>query len=621
MKRRRVLASLLAAASFDAPAADLADLSLEELGNVIVTSVTGREERLSRAAASIFVISAEDIRRSGVRTLPEALRLAPNLQVARIDAAQYAISARGFNNAISNKLLVLIDGRMVYSPLFSGVFWDMQQAMLENVERIEVISGPGATLWGANAVNGVINVITRAAGDTQGLLAAVGAGNRDQRAAVRYGGRLGEAGSYRVYAKTHPLENTRTAAGVSLADGWHRRQAGFRADWNGQPGNFTVQGDAYEGDSEVRPVGGAVKTSGMNVLGRWSRQLANGGDVRVQAYYDRTEREDNLLLQEKADIVDVEVQHAIPLGSHHIRWGAGYRHASSEVASGTIFRFIPADQNLNWANVFVQDEIRLTPEIDVTLGVKLEHNDYTGVEILPSARIGWMFAPNRLLWGALSRAVRAPARLDREIFAPPAAPFIINGGPDFESEVARVAEIGYRAQPSAKLSYSITVFHHDYDRLRSVEVVPGGFVIGNGIEGTANGYEAWGTFHPLPTWRVSAGYTTLHKDLRLKPGSTDPVGASNLGNDPRYQWMLRSAFDLAPRHALDIMIRRVGGLPTPNVPSYTALDVRYGWEVHPTVELSVVGQNLLDSSHPEFGTAATRSEFRRSVFLNVLVRK
>jgi iron complex outermembrane receptor protein len=601
--------------------ADLADLSLEQLGNIEITSVSRRTERLSEAPASIFVITGEDIRRAGVTSLPEALRLAPILQVARTSASQYAISARGFNNSIGNKLLVLIDGRTVYTPLFSGVFWDAQDVMLEDVERIEVISGPGATLWGANAVNGVINVITRPAQSTQGLLVAGGAGNIERGASVRHGGTFGADGHYRLYGKYFDRDNTERANGTAVRDGWDKGQVGFRADWGGANRTITLQGDAYRGELE-QAAPGKTKIGGLNLLGRWNQKLADGSDLRVQTYYDRIEREIPGSFREELDIVDVEFQHAVrPLGAHRVLWGAGYRYARDHVQNSAALAFLPADRDLNWWNLFVQDEIALRSGLQLTLGAKLESNDYTGVEVLPSARLAWQPAADRLIWGAVSRAVRAPSRLDREFFIPGTAPFLLKGGPNFQSEISNVIEIGYRAQASSAVSYSVTAFHHRHDRLRSVEPAPGGgFVLDNKIEGKTSGLEAWGSYRVTSAWRLSGGLVLLDQDLRLKPGSANTGGESALGNDPTHQWMLRSTLDITARHEFDLAVRRIGALPNPGVPAYTAVDARLGWRPRNDVELSLTLQNLFDPMHPEFGSAATRSEIERSVFLKLLWR-
>ncbi|MDB5812521.1 MAG: hypothetical protein JWN94_4643, partial [Betaproteobacteria bacterium] len=438
---------LVPAHAADAKIKDLFDLSLEQLSNVEVTSVSGRSERLQDAAASIFVISADDIRRSGATTVPDALRIAPNLQVARVSASSYAISARGANNGIGNKLLVLIDGRTVYSPLFSGVIWDAQDVMLEDVDRIEVISGAGATLWGANAVNGVINVITRAAIDTQGALAVAGAGNVQAGAAARYGGTFGEDGHYRVYGKGFNQANTERSNGTAVKDRFDRSQAGFRADWGHTNSNFTVQGDAYNGRSESGPLGEPT-LSGANLLGRWNRQLANDSSLRVQAYFDHAERNDPLIYRDKTDTFDIQFQHGFTLaGTHQILWGGGYRNAHDSTETRFVPQnilpqtFSPTSRNLNWKNMFVQDEIALGRRVDLTLGAKVETNIYTGAEFLPSARLAWKIADNHTLWTSASRAVRAPARLDRDfrVFLNlPGLPLIpvIKGGPDFQSEIS-----------------------------------------------------------------------------------------------------------------------------------------------------------------------------------------
>jgi len=606
-----------------AATADLKKLSLEELLDLEVTSVSKHPERLADAPSSIFVITSEAIRRSGVTSLPEALRLAPNLQVARIDASQYAISARGFNNAVGNKLLVLIDGRTVYTPIFSGVFWDQQDVMLEDIERIEVISGPGATLWGANAVNGVINVISRRAEDTQGALASGHGGNQEAGAALRYGGSLGENSHFRIYAKGSQLQSTETASGADVADGFDWGQAGFRADWQAGRDGFTLQGDAYSGRAEDRgtpnfgPVG-RIDSSGMNLLARWNRQL-HDSDLSVQAYADHTERTDLNTFSPEADVFDIELQHSLQYGKSHLVWGGGYRHGRDDVEPGKFLGlipsgFIPSSQDLSWWNVFSQADVSLTDSLTLTAGIKFEHNDYTGLEHLPSVRLAWKASPNLLAWGAVSRAVRAPSRIDRELFLPTTPPFLFAGGPNFVSEVADVYEAGLRVQASSRVTYSATVFWHEWENLRSgtSPVV----VIENKIHGSAYGFEAWGTWEALSAWRLSAGLLTLRKHLELERGSTDPGGVTNpnLSNDPKYQWMLQSSTDLAQNHQLDATVRRVGKLPHPVVPAYTAVDLRYGWRMRPELELSVILRNAFDEEHAEFNPAATRSEIAREIY-------
>jgi iron complex outermembrane receptor protein len=602
--------------------ADLADLSLEDLANLEVTSVSRRPEPVSDAAASIFVITNGDIRRSGARTLPEALRLAPNLQVARVSAGTYAISARGFNNSLGNKLLVLIDGRTVYTPLFSGVFWDMQDVVLEEVERIEVISGPGATLWGTNAVNGVINVITRAAKDTQGVLLAGGGGDRHLGATARLGGELGAGGHYRVYGKAFELENTSRENGTPVPDGRRHGQVGFRADWDLAASQFTLQGDAYSGETEDRPIAGPIEVAGMNLLTRWSRRLASGSSVRLRAYFDRSEREDRVGFQGDVETFDIDFQHQVVLDRHHVLWGAGYRHASDDVPDSIPFplviAFVPPSRDLSWENVFLQDDIELSRSVQLTAGIRLERNDYTGWESLPGVRLAWKPEESRLLWAAASRAVRAPARLDRD-FTLTLPPFpVIRGGPNFVSEIVNVVELGWRAQPTSALSYSITAFHHDYDDLRSGQPPPA--FIENRISGPVKGVEAWASLEPASGWRLMGGLSILDKDLEVEPGSTDPTGPSALGNDPDHQWILRSSLDLPRRHEIDLMVRHVDSLPEPAVPAYTAVDARWGWRPARGVELSLTVYNLLDREHPEFNAAPGRSEYGRGAFLELVWR-
>jgi iron complex outermembrane receptor protein len=608
---------------------ELADLSLEELSNLEITSVSGHAEPLSKAAASIFVITADDIRRSGVTTLPEAFRLAPNLNVARVNTGQYAISARGFNNAIGNKLLVVIDGRTVYTPLYSGVNWDSQLVMLEDIDRIEVISGPGATLWGANAVNGVINVISRTAQATQGALVAAGGGNQETAGGVRYGGQLGENGSYRVYGIGSDRNNTKLANGNSVADGWRNGQVGFRADWTGTDYGATVQGDAYQGRTDPTPLG-RFDISGANLLARWTRQLANGSNFQVQTYYDHTQRDDPLTFRDTIDQFDIEFQHAFTWQSaHKILWGGGYRYALDDTQ--THFNalnplpqvFIPARRSLEWSNLFAQDEVSLTPGVDLTLGVKAEGNVYTGVEFLPSARLAWTPGPDQLVWGEISRAVRAPARLDHDFYLYlqlPKTPLIpvIKGGPDFQSELAYVAEMGYRAQPTRALSYSVTGFYTFYDKLRSGQPPPA--FVQNMMQGSTYGIEAWGSFQATRAWRLSAGMIAMHENLRIEADSLDPTGPRALGNDPKFQATLHSALNFASNFEFDVYLRYVGALPNPAVPAYSAVDARLGWRPRPDLELSVTAQNLFDPQHIEFGAPTTASEIARSVFFKVVWR-
>jgi iron complex outermembrane receptor protein len=613
-----------------------ADMSLEELGSIRITSVSKKPERLADAAGSVFVITAEDIRRSGATSLPEALRLAPNLHVARSSGSGYAISARGSNGSttsVPNKLLVMIDGRSVYTPLFSGVFWDIQDVMLEDVERIEVISGPGGTLWGINAVNGVINVITRSTESTHGGLLAAHAGDRLAGATFRYGGRAGTGGNYRVYGKYSEHDHLSTDDGSAADDAWHKAQVGFRADWERPNEQFMVQGNAYGariGQPEPGSISvggtdlelGTIEASGINLTARWEHRLDNGSSFSLQAYYDRTERIIPPTLDETLDIVDLQFQHSpLPTGRHALTWGADYRYGRDRVKNtSSVFAFLPGDVDQDWSSLFAQDEMTLRDDLRLTLGARLEHNPYSGTEILPNARLAWKLAPQHLLWTAVSRAVRGPSRLDADAYIPRDAPFLLEGGPDVRSEVATVAELGYRGQPAPELSWSATAFHTDYDDLRSVEITPSGtsVVFANGMEGETSGVEMWGSYQALPGWRLSAGYTAMKDRLRLKPGSNDITGPTAVGKNPAHTWQLRSALTIAANRELDIAVRHVAALSSPDVPAYTAVDARFGWRLKPNLELSLAGVNLLDADHGEYGPIETRGRIPRSVFLQLL---
>jgi iron complex outermembrane receptor protein len=680
-RRSIAMAALVLAAPAMALATDvqdIADFSLEELANIKVTSVSKRPESLSDAASSIFVITGNDIRRSGATSLPEALGLAPNLQVARVDARNYAVTARGFNNPFENKLLVLIDGRTVYSPLFSGVFWDAQDVVLEDVERIEVISGPGATLWGANAVNGVINIITKSAADTRGTLVSVGASKDEKTGAVRYGGTLANGGHYRVYGKYAANDDTQSAAGAAILTGWHRQQAGFRTDWGDTSQSFVLQGDGYDGRLHQQGTRD-IRIGGANLLGRLNRTLGGGSSLTLQAYWDHTERDQPLAFKERLDTLDLQLQHAVRFaGAHSVVWGGGYRLAHDRVENGAAFGFLPGTLNLHWANLFAQDEIALRDNLRLTAGLKLEENNYTGLELLPTLRLAWKTQANALAWSSVSRSVRSPSRIDRDFYSPtvprivngvpqfaiaggpdfasevanvfelgyraqptpalsysatafysPTVPRIVNGvpqfaiagGPDFASEVANVFELGYRAQPTPALSYSATAFYSRYDKLRTLEPNRNGpgSVFENLAEGRTRGIETWASWQASAYWRLSAGGVVQRVDTQPNPASKDLSAATGLAtSDPSHYWLLRSSLDVGAGKELDVTVRQVGALSRPAVPAYTAVDLRFGWRINPGLELSLVGQNLFDPQHAEFGAAPGRSEYRRAVFAKLV---
>jgi iron complex outermembrane recepter protein len=596
-------------------------LSLDELLDEQVVTVAKSPEPMSRAMAAVQVITSEDIRRSAAATLPEALRLASNLQVARAGSSSWAISARGFNNTLANKLLVMIDGRAVYTPLFAGVFWDAQHVMLEDIERIEVVSGPGGTLWGANAVNGVINVITKSAKDTQGTYLSGAAGSFMQDfGAVRYGGGNGSNLFFRVYAQRYDYFSSRLSDGSGASDAWDMTQGGFRFDWDPSPSDtLTLQGDLYVGN-----VGGAdVDTSldGQNLLGRWTRAFSSESELQVQMYLDRTWRE---AASYKEDLItyDLDIQHRLQLSeSQRLIWGGGYRVMRDRIHNtGAGLAFLPPDRNLQLVSAFIQDDITLVPDRwRISLGAKFEHNDYSGFEFQPSARVAWTPHRNHTLWSAVSRAVRSPSRVDTELFipAPPVAPGTPNlaGGPGFVSEDLLSLELGYRVRPFRPLWMSVTAYYNFYDDLRSLdEITTNNFILANHFKGEIRGVEVSAEYTPAAWWRIRAGYNFLHKSLWAH-GGNDPTAGVREGNDPEHQFTFHSIVDLPAHFELDVTGRYVDSLPSPRVPEYVTLDARLAWRYH-DLEISLVGQNLVEPRHREFGTR----EIPRSIYGMITLR-
>jgi len=609
---------MAAVADAERTPAGLSRLSIEELAEIEVSSVSKRPERLADAPAAVYVITREEIRRSGASTLPEALRLAPNLQVARTSSNSYAISARGFNGSSANKLLVMIDGRTVYTPLHSGVFWDVQDVIIADIERIEVVSGPGGTLWGANAVNGVINVITQSALQSVGTVASVAAGTDERGVTVRHGVALGDNTAVRGYVKSVRFDASEDGSGRTLLDAWDRQEAGFRADFARL--GATLQGDVYQGDAQGS---GFVdrKVSGGNLLARWSREFDSRSGLQVQGYFDSYKRSQPGFFSEHLDTYDLDVQHHFAIdGGHEIVWGGGIREQHDHTEGGALLAFLPPDSVLRLANVFAQDTWTLKPGLRLTLGLKAERNSYTGMEYQPNVRIAWKPANESLLWASVSRAVRTPSRLDRDFFVfvnlgPPYNGRLL-GGPNFMSERLTAYEVGYRAQPAKALSYSIAAFVNDYDRLRSVEPNGSGdVVIGNGLRGRTQGMEAWGAYQVNDDWRLTLGLTLLNHDFHFVAGSLDPSVPGSEANDPRAQASLRSSWTFPRGLSLDAGVRRVGALPQPATPAYTALDARIAWRISPRYELSLVGFNLLGGRHAEFGSGVNSSEFGRSLLL------
>jgi len=623
----------------DLPA--LKEMSVDQLMNVEVTSVSLFPEKLSQAASAIQVLSNDDIRRSGATTLPEALRLADNLEVAQKNSHDWAISARGFNTELANKLLVMIDGRSVYTPLFSGVYWNVQDYLLADVDRIEVVSGPGGTLWGANAVNGVINVTTKSARDTQGwYLEGGGGAPASDFAAVRYGGTLAPNVYFRVYGKFADVGQETLADGSGGADSWTSRQGGFRLDDLRSPADtLTLQGDAYH-DRDGLQTGGSSVSSGDNLLGRWVHTLPDQAEVRLQLYYDHTHFLDPIpalslpgivaapagILTDDLDTYDLEFQHRFwPGRYHHVVWGFGYRQTDDRNVNAPALAFFPADRSLNLYSGFVQDEAELRDDLFLTLGSKVEHNDYTGFETEPNARLRWNLTPANMIWTAVSRAVRTPSRVDRDLSEPtPPYRVVLRGSDQFAAETVVAYELGYRTQLGDRVALALSTFDNDYGNVRSTSITPGTilpFYFANNLEGETHGLEFSGDWQVAANWRLHAGYDLLREHLHVKPGQFDLNAALNETADPRQQWSVRSAVDLPGGIEWDAAFRWVDSLvtnsgPTPEiVPGYYELDTRVGWHPVPQLELALVGQNLLHREHAEFGAPGPTSvDIGRTVY-------
>jgi iron complex outermembrane receptor protein len=648
------LAATVAAQEAYHPPAELKKLSVEELLDIDVTSVSKYPEKLSEAAAAVAVLTQEDIHDSGVTSIPEALRLVPGLDVARVDSHTWAISSRGFNDIFANKLLVLIDGRTVYTPLFSGVFWEVQDTLLEDIDRIEVVRGPGATLWGANAVNGVISIITKSARDTQGLLISAGGGTEDRGfGSVRYGVKLDDDAFLRIYTKYFTRDSSVLANDTDAHDAWDMYQAGFRLDWEPTKQNsFTVQGDAYTGSQDetyvvptisppfARKIETTDDVSGGNLLGRWSHNFSVDSQLSVQAYFDRTERT-SAIFGEKRDTGDIDLQHRFALGDRQdVIWGLGFRTTRDDVANSLNVSLRPDSRTLNLYSGFVQDEITIVPErFRLTIGSKFEHNDFTGFEIQPSARVLWTPGHSQSFWASVSRAVRTPSRAESDIVlnsagAPPGLVTIF-GNPDMESEKLLAYEFGYRIQPINQLKLDLTAFYNDYDDLRTLEPIrPGPLspsIVANKLFGESYGAEISATAQVMSRWRLQGSYTYLDVQLHRESGSHDSSTEITVErSSPHHQFFVRSILDLGWNVQFDSTLRYVDVLPAvnsvpmrPKIPSYITLDVRLAWSPRKDLEIAIVGQNLLDDRHPEFAPTfigTQQTEVERSVYGTVVWR-
>ena len=635
------------------PGGRLAELSLEQLGDLEVTTVSKKPEAVWRAPAAIFVITQEDIRRSGATSIPEVLRLAPGVEVARIDSDHWSVGIRGFGSQLSRSLLVLIDGRSVYTPLYAGVYWQVQDTLLEDVDRIEVIRGPGGTIWGANAVNGVINIITKSAKDTRGTRLTVGGGNVDHGATgFRYGGGKGRDFNYRLYGKAFG-RGPEFHADDRNFDSSRSGQAGFRADWETpHHDGFTLQGDTYSEDAGesvafgtlappfTATVDGAAELSGGNILGRWRRTLNEGSSVQLQAYYDRTNHFEPQF-GESRDTFDIDFLHNLSLSGHqNLLWGLGARWSPGEFAEIVpTIDFTPHRQTDTIYSAFVQDEISLVHnQVELTIGSKFEHNNYTGFEAQPNARLLWKPGPRRAFWAAVTRAVRTPSRVEENLqltgllATAPLTFLSLVGDGRFFSEQLVGYEIGYRSLLGPTLYVGVAAFYNDYDHLLSLEpgtpfsaAYPGGMVvpysIRNGLLGTSSGVEIAPDWKPRRWWRLEGSYSYLHLDLKRRRGSLDPSTVNSTeGSSPHNQLAFESFLDLPRNLEFDQFYRYVSGLPAQGVGSYETAGARFGWRPRRYLEFSVTGDNLLQPYHAEFGgDPGPLVEVKRSAYGEIVV--
>jgi iron complex outermembrane receptor protein len=612
-----------------------------------VTSVGKKTQRASEAAAAIFVITQDDIRRSGVTSIAEALRLAPGIHVARVDSSHWAVSARGFNGVFANKLLVLMDGREVYASSFGGVYWDVQDYPLDDIDRIEVIRGPGASLWGANAVNGVINIITKPARETQGGSLRAGGGNLEQGfGSLRYGAQLGDQTYGRVYAKGTNRGAFMDRTHDSAHDNWNMTQTGFRVDHDNEAGTaLSLLGSAYQSDfrqqlalpSPVPPyhplLRDSARSSGFNLLGRWREALSLSSEFTLQAFASHDYRLEGYGAQER-NMLDLEAQHRFLLGARHdINWGMGYRLLHDDFGGTSYAAFSPRSARKQLASLFLQDDISLIAnELKLTLGAKLQHNDYTGFEGQPSGRLLWTPNPQHAFWLAVSRAVRTPTRADcciraiKGVFAPddpsnpinqvpgvPLQPLVwgAHGNPDLSAERVMAYETGYRYNPNAQLSVDLALFYNRYRSLRGWDAWQFQYQFRPGyIEALMDTQDnlsasSWGselavTWKPMDVWTLDAVYSYLNVNVSQLPTTL----SFDDGTTPQQQAYLRSGLELTDAIDLDLWLRYSDSAYRPassvKLPGYLTLDARLAWRPVDRLELSIAGQNLLQASHVEF---------------------
>ena len=664
----RILCAAMAIASASALAAqderrpqdppqDVTDIDLDDLMKVHVTTAGRKAQALSDVPSAIYVVRDEEIKRTGVTSIPEALRSVPGLQVARLQANSWAVSSRGFNGTAANKLLVMIDGRSVYSPLHSGVFWEVQDTFLEDIDRIEVIRGPGASLYGANAINGIINIVTKKAEDTQGAVLTAGGGTEERVfGGGRVGGKIGEDAYIRAYAKYYERDDALNGAdrdNEAFDGGWMGR-AGFRSDWKGGDKNrFTLQGDFYDG--QVKAVATQISLTappstsfdrttlrGGNMVFRWDREIDPTSTFSVQAYYDYTYRK-TTLFTDTLHTADLDFQHRFRLmDDQEILWGLGYRIYRSDIEDSFVIQIDPSRHVDDILSAFVQDEITLVKDrLRLTVGSKFEINDYSGFEVEPSLRMAWNPDNEQLLWLSAARAVRTPSiidvdfRLNAAVFpgAPPTILALLTDN-NFKSEDVWAFEAGYRVRPAEPLWLDLALFYNRYDHLRSLETGPifsennpppthnvQPFFFGNEMRAETSGVELASSFQPMAGWLLQANYTYLRMHLNPRAGSNDTTTEATERQNPRHQVWVRSALDLPWNFTLDVTGRFVSGLSAYDLNKYVEADVRLAWrDPSRRWEAAVVGQNLVHKSHPEFNAAGSRSEIQRGVYGSLTCR-
>lgn len=626
---------------------DLTTYNLEELMNMTVTSVSKKSQKIADAAAAVHVITQDDIRRSGVTSIPEALRMAPGVQVARIDSNKWAVTSRGFNGRFANKLLVLMDGRSLYTPYFLGVYWEVQDTSLEDIDRIEVIRGPGAALWGANAVNGVINIITKPAEKTVETVVSAGSGSYEKAfVTARQGLTLGEDSALRLYLKNNVRDNFVDAFGIAANDQWRSTRGGFRLDSRlADRDRFTIQGDYFDGNtnetyllysiptppetsySRYVPSGG--KMSGGNILTRWQRNISEQDSFSLQIYYDHLERS-MLVSPQRINSMDIDFQHRLSLGSYQdLIWGAGYRFSQYKVINTPTINYDEQRVKNNLYSLFLHDEIRLVPDsLSLVIGSRFEQSDPAGFDIQPNGRLLWHITTRDSIWIAASRAVRSTTRSEQTIHynyraipansgpnpLPVPLRLEILGNPDFKSEELIAYEFGYRTEPLSLLSLDVATYYNSYKRLRVItpgtpysEPFPNAvqpYILTNDMHGHAVGVELAVNWKPLDWWQLQASYSYQNLTMYLEGTSRDMINKGNAESDvPQNQFSLRSGFDMGRQVNLDLWLRGVDHLASidgKRIPGYMEMDCRVAWKPWQDLEIAFVGQNLFKRHHPEF---------------------